>query len=188
MKFMIGLKNGDRNLLDCICQNKAQIYEVYFSWGDFPNGRANQLQSSQYAPWELQDMQQQVQAIFTSAELYVKQTTTVMDTHSRLYSFLMGRNNYTLETSVTPSYSLLCHGIGDSRAFANVYAAMCTDAGLECHVISGIRDGEPWCWNLIRFRGGYYHVDLLRCHEDNRFAFKSAEEMSGYVWDYAAYP
>ena len=136
----------------------------------------------------LQDMQQQVQAIFTSAELYVKQTTTVMDTYSRLYSFLMGRNDYTLETSVTPSYSLLCHGIGDSRAFANVYAAMCTDAGLECHVISGIRDGEPWCWNLIRFRGGYYHVDLLRCHEDNRFAFKSAEEMSGYVWDYAAYP
>lgn len=57
MKFMAGLKNGDRNLLDCICQNKAHIYEVYFSWGDFPNGRANQLQSSRYAPWELQDLQ-----------------------------------------------------------------------------------------------------------------------------------
>ena len=59
MKFMVGLKNGDRNLLDCICQNKAQIHEVYFSWGDFPNGRANQLQSSRYAPWELQDLQRQ---------------------------------------------------------------------------------------------------------------------------------
>ncbi|MBO5324474.1 MAG: hypothetical protein J6A88_10360 [Oscillospiraceae bacterium] len=59
MKYMVGLKNGDQNLLDCICQNKAQIHEVYFSWGDFPNGRANQLQSSQYAPWELQDMQRQ---------------------------------------------------------------------------------------------------------------------------------
>jgi hypothetical protein len=56
---MVGLKNGDQNLLDCICQNKAQIHEVYFSWGDFPNGRANQLQSSGYAPWELQDMQRQ---------------------------------------------------------------------------------------------------------------------------------
>lgn len=59
MKFMVGLKNGDRNLLECICQNKAHIYEVYFSWGDFPNGRANQLQSSRYAPWELQDLQRQ---------------------------------------------------------------------------------------------------------------------------------
>ena len=59
MKFMVGLKNGDKDLLECICQNKAHIYEVYFSWGDFPNGRANQLQSSRYAPWELQDLQRQ---------------------------------------------------------------------------------------------------------------------------------
>lgn len=59
MKFMAGLKNGDRDLLECICQNKAHIYEVYFSWGDFPNGRASQLQSNRYAPWELQDMQRQ---------------------------------------------------------------------------------------------------------------------------------
>ena len=59
MKFMVGLKNGDKDLLECICQNKAHIYEVYFSWGDFPNGRANQLQSSRHAPWELQDLQRQ---------------------------------------------------------------------------------------------------------------------------------
>lgn len=59
MKFMAGLKNGDRNLLDCICQNKAHIYEVYFSWGDFPNGRASQLLSARYTPWELQDLQRQ---------------------------------------------------------------------------------------------------------------------------------
>ena len=59
MKYMVGLKNGDQSLLDYICQQKARIYEVYFSWGDFPNGRANQLQSSRYAPWELQDLQRQ---------------------------------------------------------------------------------------------------------------------------------
>ena len=57
MQYMVGLKNADPDLLECICQNKAHIYEVYFSWGDFPNGRANQLQSSRYAPWELQDLQ-----------------------------------------------------------------------------------------------------------------------------------
>lgn len=59
MKFMVGLKNGDGNLLDCICRNKEHIHEVYFSWGDFPNGRSNQLQSSHLAPWELQDLQRQ---------------------------------------------------------------------------------------------------------------------------------
>ena len=59
MNYMVGLKNADNDLLDCICRNKEHIYEVYFSWGDFPNGRANQLQSSSYTPWELQDMQRQ---------------------------------------------------------------------------------------------------------------------------------
>jgi len=59
MKYMVGLKIADRNLLQYICQNKAHIYEVYFSWGDFPNGRSNQLQSDRYTPWELQDMQRQ---------------------------------------------------------------------------------------------------------------------------------
>lgn len=57
MKFMVGLKNGDKDLLESICRNKAHIYEVYFSWGDFPNGRASQLQSKQLTPWELQDLQ-----------------------------------------------------------------------------------------------------------------------------------
>lgn len=59
MKYMVGLKNADAELLDCICENKAHIYEVYFSWGDFPNGRSSQLLSDRYTPWELQDMQRQ---------------------------------------------------------------------------------------------------------------------------------
>lgn len=136
----------------------------------------------------LRQMQERVSEVFTSADLYVKETTQVMDIYSRLYSFLMERDEYTLETSITPSYSLLQHGVGDSRAFANVYAAMCRRAGLDCAVVSGSRDAEPWCWNLVRFRGGYYHVDLLRCSENGKFVMRTASEMDGYVWDYSAYP
>ena len=44
----------------------------------------------------------------------------------------MERYDYRIETSITPAYSLLRHGVGDSRAFAVVYAAMCQQAGLEC--------------------------------------------------------
>ena len=57
MKYMVGLKTTDEKLLHCIRENKEHIYEVYFSWGDFPNGRSNQLENLEYAPWELQDMQ-----------------------------------------------------------------------------------------------------------------------------------
>lgn len=136
----------------------------------------------------LRGMQERVAEVFTSAELYVKETTQVMGIYSRLYSFLMERDDYSLETSITPAYSLLQHGVGDSRAFANVYAAMCRRAELDCTVVSGTRDAEPWCWNLVRFRGKYYHVDLLRCSENGEFAMRTASEMTGYVWDYSAYP
>ena len=137
---------------------------------------------------DLRKMQERVAEVFTSADLYVKETTQVKDIYSRLFSFLMERDDYTIETSITPAYSLLQHGVGDSRAFANVYAAMCRRADLDCTVITGTRDAEPWCWNLVRFRGKYYHVDLLQCNENGEFVMRTASEMTGYVWDYSAYP
>ena len=57
MKYMVGLKNADDILLKNIIEQKAHIYEVYFSWGDIPNGRTSQLKSSDFTPWEMQDMQ-----------------------------------------------------------------------------------------------------------------------------------
>lgn len=136
----------------------------------------------------LYQMQEQVASVFKSAELYVKETSQVVDIYSRLYSFLMQRDEYSMETSITPAYSLLQHGVGDSRAFASVYAAMCRKAGLNCTIVNGTRDGEPWCWNLVRFRGEYYHVDLLRCNELDEFKMQNPKDMTGYVWNYSAYP
>ena len=57
MKYMVGLKSTDKNLLKSVIDNKEQIYEVYFSWGDLPNGRTSQLESRDYTAWEMQDMQ-----------------------------------------------------------------------------------------------------------------------------------
>lgn len=136
----------------------------------------------------LREMQEQVDAVFTSAELYVKKTAQVSEIYSQLYSFLMERHNYTEQASLTPAYSLLYHGVGDSRAFATVYAAMCRRADLDCQVLSGKRDGIQWCWNLVRFRGKYYHVDLLSCLENGEFQMHDSSEMKGYVWDYSNYP
>lgn len=136
----------------------------------------------------LRQMQQVVEPIFTAAELYVKGNDQIREKYSQLYVFLMERYDYTVETSITPAYSLLHHGVGDCKAFATVYVAMCKRADLECYVISGTRDGEPWTWNIIYFRGGYYHLDLLRCRESGSFDPVKKSSMDGYVWDYSAYP
>ncbi len=57
MKYAVGLQLCNPSFTDCITENKEHISEVYFSWGDFPNGRSSQLQNELYAPWELQKMQ-----------------------------------------------------------------------------------------------------------------------------------
>lgn len=133
----------------------------------------------------LRSMQERVLPVFTSAELYVGGDAAPAEKYAQLYSFLMERYDYKIQTSITPSYSLLRHGVGDCRAFANVYAAMCRLAGLDCQVVSGTREGEAWCWNVICIDGINYHLDLL---QGNRFKMNTEAEMNGYVWDFSAFP
>lgn len=132
----------------------------------------------------LRQMQEQTAPLFTSAAMYVTPDAADRVKYTQLYTFLMERFDYTMETSITPSYSLLRYGVGDSRAFATVYAAMCRRAGLECMVVTGTRAGEPWSWNIVCDSGLYFHVDLLQ----GTFREQLDAAMSGYVWDYSAYP
>lgn len=136
----------------------------------------------------LRRMQTQVKPVFDSAVLYVSGDGDDYQKYAQLYGFLMERFEYKQETSITPTYSLLRHGTGDSRAFAQVYAAMCRDAGLTSMTVTGTRDGEPWTWNMVLDGEEYYHVDLLRCSENGGYRELTDGEMEGYVWDYSAYP
>lgn len=60
MKFTVGLQYTNDAFLDCILEAREHISEVYFAWGDFPNGRSNQLQNAHFTPWELQNRQMEV--------------------------------------------------------------------------------------------------------------------------------
>ena len=155
-------------------QDSSRVVELLFSY-----------QNSRDA---LRRMLTQVTPVFDSADLYVSGDDAQRQKFSQLYAFLMERFDYKIETSLTPAYSLLRHGVGDSRAFASVYAAMCRSAGLDCQVVTGTRNGEPWTWNLVVDEGTHYHVDLLRSLEQGDFREYRSWEMEEYVWDYFAYP
>lgn len=136
----------------------------------------------------LRTMQARVHPVFASAALIAKNEATPEEKLSQLYALLMERyQEYEIQTSITPAYSLLLHGVGDARAFAAVYAAMCREAGLICHMTTGTRQGAPWVWNLVQTDSGYYHVDLLQCDAEGLFSLKTDSEMTGYVWDYSAF-
>lgn len=131
----------------------------------------------------LVQMQEIVYPVFFSAQLYVQSDSSPLEKYSRLYVFLMERSDYKLESSVTPAYSLLQDGIGDSGAFSSVYARMCNMAGLECYVVHGTRNGEPWIWNMVKAGESYAYVDLLRSRENRSFRLRSEAEMYEYTWD-----
>lgn len=134
---------------------------------------------------ELRSMREQVQPVFSSAALYVSGQAEDRTKFSQLHTFLMERFEYSIEGTVTPAYSLLCQGIGDSRAFAQVYAAMCSRIGLEARIVSGTLNGESRWWNLVQMDGVWYHLDLLA---SPRFEPLTDEQMAGYEWDRAAWP
>lgn len=136
----------------------------------------------------LRNLQNQVALAFSSASQKVAGQWTDTEKAQRLYDFLMERYDYNIQASITPAYSLLLHGVGDNRAFAMVYAAMCRQANVNCEVVTGTHLGEPWVWNVIQIDGVYYHLDLLRCKQEEDFRLHTRDEMGDYVWDYSAYP
>lgn len=135
----------------------------------------------------LRSMQQAVEQVFESAKLYINEDADDWEKYSQLHAFLMERYDYKEETSITPTYSLLRHGVGDCKAFANVYAAMCRQAGLDCQTVSGARSGKAWTWNVICVENVYYHIDLLINSHTGGFNARTEAQMMGYVWDYSAF-
>ncbi len=178
---------------DCGIQNPQYVMELpQVTVNLYPESGKTRVVEMKFAYQtsrdSLKSMQAQVEPIFTSAVLFVSGEGAQGEKFEQLYGLLMNRFDYKIETSITPTYHLLRHGIGDSRAFASVYAAMCRQAGLECQIVSGTRAGESWYWNIIQQDGIYYHVDLLQSKEQEDFTRSFDSQMAGYVWDFSAYP
>ena len=157
--------------------------QIFPDWGDI---RVLELTFSYQTDRDtLRTMREQVQPVFSSAALYISGQESDRVKFSQLHTFLMERFDYTIEPTATPAYSLLCQGIGDSRAFSLVYAAMCDRIGLEAMPITGSRDGVEHWWNLVNIDGAWYHLDLLG---SKQFLPLTNAEMIGYEWNLRDYP
>lgn len=105
MKFSVGLQHNKESFLNCILENARHIREVYFSWGDFPNGRSIQACS-------LQQQEQSLQAISAQKiPLNLLFNATCYGAESQSYAFFdkIGNtvdyldSNYGLESITTTS-------------------------------------------------------------------------------------
>ena len=168
---------------DRVMEVPGVAVQVYPNWGDT---RVQELTFYYRTDREtMRSMREQVQPVFSSAALYVSGQAEDWAKLSQLHTFLTERFDYTIAPTVTPAYSLLCQGTGDSRAFSLVYAAMCRNIGLEAQCVSGTRDGAEHWWNLVKISGAWYHLDLLA---SKQFQPLTDADMTGYDWDRSAYP
>lgn len=69
MDFFVGYQMANDSFLNEILQNKERIGEVYFSWGNFANGRNSQLRQKGMAPWEAQLRLERDLKILSQAEI-----------------------------------------------------------------------------------------------------------------------
>lgn len=85
----------------------------------------------------------------------------------------------------------LIDGSADSEGMALAYQAMCTEAGIQCVVVSGRFAKERHYWNIISVDGDSYHVDVSKSAElgfANTFLKNDAEMWGDYWWDNEGYP
>lgn len=143
---------------------------------------------------ELRLIQGEVQTIMTSASSYVRSGKTETQRAELLCRFLSTRFSYTPSDSFPqmPAYELLCRGKAHSFSFAAVFYAQCVAAGMECHIVRGMRGEAEHYWNLLRLEEQYYHIDLFRGMEleQTELILLSTQELlqEGYGWDQEAYP
>ncbi len=144
------------------------------------------------SPAELGVMKKTVTRFIDSASEYASYADSEREKAFQIYSYLTGLHHYTIGdvSSQTPAFDLLTKGIADSHIFAFMYNAMCTQAGLTCHVVKGQKDGEDYCWNILEFEDYACHLDIpaddLNNLAEPRELFDT--NMEGYVWNRDDYP
>ncbi len=139
---------------------------------------------------ELRVMQSAVNTIMNSAYGYVRFGQNDVEKAVLLYSFLTERHDYIVQSSETPAYALLCEGVADSRAFAEVYSIMCNRANVNCTIVHGKKDGKAYDWNILELESGTWHIDVLGDEQagSREPNMRTDEQMEGYSWDRQAYP
>ena len=134
----------------------------------------------------------EIQTLFDSAQKRVSMEQTPYEKASLLYRYLV-RRNYTLTDTLPPLpvYSLLSDGIAHDLSLAMFYDELCENTGVQCDIITGMKDGREYYWNFLCIEGESFHLDLRRSMEVGQWDMVRLydEELlaEGYEWDVGKY-
>ena len=140
------------------------------------------------SPAALKEKARAVRENVDAAAEYIRYRQTDREKIELLFTYLTERFTYEKRDTATPVHDALCAGVVDAAGLAHAFRMICDRAGLDCHTVSGLRDGEPHIWNIVSFDGEHRHVDLFADIPDGVLRFRTDDEMTEYYWNQAAYP
>ena len=89
------------------------------------------------------------------------------------------------EEQIYTAYGALCTGKAVCQGYAVLFYRLCKEAGLSVRIISGIGNGGPHAWNIVRIGSKYYNVDCTWDGQDaatyNEFLLKSEADFRDHT-------
>lgn len=140
---------------------------------------------------EMRSMQKNISTLLSSVGSYVRRGDTQADRLKLLCEYLITRNDYQETTGPDmPAYSLLSRLQADDAGFASAFYYGAKQAGMECWLVCGSKDGAPYYWNIVELDDRYYHIDLMQQWRSGiaEPELHTDAEMAGYEWDREQYP
>lgn len=137
----------------------------------------------------LRQMETAVQENLDAAAEYIRYRNGDREKLELLFTYLLERFPYKGDTSATPVHDALVGGIADPTGMAQAWKLICDRAGMTCHVVQGLQNGEPYVWNIVNVDGYYRHLNLPQCVlEYGALVMRSDDEMGDYYWNTGIYP
>ncbi len=102
-----------------------------------------------------------------------------------VYKAMSGGCRYS-ETAGNTVYDAIVSGEADSEGIAMGFKFLCELMGIECSVVEGRRNSEPYYWNMIRIDGELYHSDISEClasGPEEAFMLRDSDMWGRYWWD-----
>ena len=89
------------------------------------------------------------------------------------------------------AYLALVEGESNSEGIACAFKALCDQMGVECQVVTGRMDKQPYFWNIVKIEDAYYHMDISALGQlgaENSLFMKDSEKQVNCWWNQSEYP
>ncbi|MFA5658434.1 MAG: transglutaminase domain-containing protein [Oscillospiraceae bacterium] len=87
--------------------------------------------------------------------------STEFDKIKYFHDYIIRNCKYNIDAANPYSaYGVLVENEGVCEGYSKAMALLCNTAGIECILVKGYGDDQPHMWNMIKFNGEWYHMDV----------------------------